>query len=589
MKIFDANIPGLVVEFFTNELSKLHSLDEANEMLESISGIKKFFDTDYDFVEITEKIAIGIYKNPEHDRAEYGDFQTNNILATQITINLLEKGLNPEIIIEPTCGKGNFIIAALATFKDIKQIIGIEIYKPYVWETKFSILEYFLINNTFKKHKIELFHADVFNFEFKKIQNKIFGSNLLIIGNPPWVTNSDLSSLNSKNLPPKTNFKNQNGLDAMTGKGNFDIAEFITLSLLDSFHKTKGDIALLVKNSVIKNVMSYQKSKKFRISSIEKQCINSKKEFNVSVEAALFYCMLNSDSEFDFIELDFYTQKISHRLGWLGDKFVSNISSYLKAQSYDGLSPFEWRQGVKHDCSAFMELERVNGHFTNKLNEDIIIENDLVYGFLKSSDLKNTVIKETRKYTIITQTKIGQETQYIKNSFPKTYDYLQKHLSDFQSRKSIIYKDKPEFSIFGIGDYSFLPFKVAISGLYKTFHFTLVFPQNEKPVMLDDTCYFIGFEKIEYAVYAIILLNSPINQEFLRSITFPDAKRVFTKEVLMRMDMFNLANDCPMKYVNEQLELINSKFNLSLTLNQWYDFIEKMKNVKRNQIALFEK
>ena len=28
------------------------------------------------------------------------------------------------------------------------------------------------------------------------------------------------------------------------------------------------------------------------------------------------------------------------------------------------------------------------------------------------------------------------------------------------------------FSIFGIGDYSFKPYKVAISGLYKTFHFS---------------------------------------------------------------------------------------------------------------------
>ena len=33
------------------------------------------------------------------------------------------------------------------------------------------------------------------------------------------------------NLPRKNNFKNHSGLDAMTGKGNFDIAEFITMSL----------------------------------------------------------------------------------------------------------------------------------------------------------------------------------------------------------------------------------------------------------------------------------------------------------------------------------------------------------------------
>ena len=49
-----------------------------------------------------------------------------------------------------------------------------------------------------------------------------------------------LGSLNSANLPKKTNFKNHSGLDAMTGKGNFDIAEFITIIMLETFQEMKG-------------------------------------------------------------------------------------------------------------------------------------------------------------------------------------------------------------------------------------------------------------------------------------------------------------------------------------------------------------
>ncbi|POO76474.1 hypothetical protein C1T30_42995, partial [Bacillus sp. MBGLi97] len=90
-------------------------------------------------------------------------------------------------------------------------------------------------------------------------------------------------SLNSSNLPKKSNFKNQNGLDAMTGKGNFDIAEYITLMLLDAFQTHNGYLALLVKNSVVKNIVFDQKDKKYRVGEIEKYCIDSKKEFNVSV------------------------------------------------------------------------------------------------------------------------------------------------------------------------------------------------------------------------------------------------------------------------------------------------------------------
>ena len=140
-----------------------------------------------------------------------------------------------------------------------------------------------------------------------------------------------------------------------------------------------------------------------------------------------------------------------------------------------------------------MELDKVNGHYVNGLNEEVKLEDDLVYGLLKSSDLKNTVISQTRKFTIVTQRKVGQETKYIKTQYPKTYRYLIQHQANFDARKSSIYNNKPLFSIFGIGDYSFKPYKVAISGLYKTFHFTLILPQDNKPVMLDDTCYLIGF------------------------------------------------------------------------------------------------
>jgi hypothetical protein len=51
-----------------------------------------------------------------------------------------------------------------------------------------------------------------------------------------------LGSLNSTNLPRKNNFKNHSGLDAMTGKGNFDIAEFITMSLIDTFQSSNGTL-----------------------------------------------------------------------------------------------------------------------------------------------------------------------------------------------------------------------------------------------------------------------------------------------------------------------------------------------------------
>ncbi|MBK8445013.1 MAG: hypothetical protein IPL35_17145 [Sphingobacteriales bacterium] len=588
MRVFEANITHQVSDYLNDNLKNVVSVEKANQKMHEAFGFIHFFDNAEDLQILKETVSI--YQNivSEPDRAEYGDFQTNSELANKVAFHLTTKNISPEIIIEPTCGKGNFIVASLEYFGNIKKVYGIEIYKPYIWESKFSIIDFYLNNPTENKPEILIIHSSVFDFDFKTISKENHTKEILIIGNPPWVTNSKLGSLNSSNLPKKTNFKNHNGLDAMTGKGNFDIAEYITLMMIETFQHQKGNIALLVKNSVIKNIVFDQFTKKYSISEIEKHCIDSKKEFNVSVEASLFYCKLNSNPTFDCAEFDFYNNSNTKlNFGWLADKFVSNIDTYSNAEQIDGKCPFEWRQGIKHDCSSIMELDKVNGHFVNGLKEEIKLESDLVYGILKSSDLKNTVIKETRKHTIVTQKKVGQETNYIKYDFPKTYQYLSEHQDVFNARKSSIYNNKPPFSIFGVGDYSFKPYKVAISGLYKTFHFTLVLPQNEKPVMLDDTCYMLGFDKLEFAVYSLVLLNSETTVQLLQSITFADAKRTFTKDVLMRIDLLELSQIIDKSELQKELNYINEIYNFNLTLDLWCDFINEMKPIENGQMELF--
>lgn len=588
MKILRANINFQTLSFLKDLLDGIASYEIANKKLFETSGIISFFENEIDFQQLINSMnEISQNEEEKPDRTEFGDFQTNIDLANRIVELILKKNIKPDILVEPTCGKGNFILTSLAYFTTIKKIIAVEIYKPYTWEAKFNILNFFLNNPDSPKPGILIINKNVFEFNFKRIANLHSRNNILIIGNLPWVTNSKLSQLNSTNLPKKANEKNQAGLDAITGKGNFDIAESILSTLLNDFHKLNGNIALLLKNIVIKNTLLDQRKKEYNIGKIEKYSIDCKKEFNASVDASLFLCNLNSSPEIKCAEFDFNSMEYKSEFGWVGSKFVSNISCYSKVKEIDGLCQFEWRQGIKHDCNSIMELERVNGHFINNLLEEIKIEEDLVFGFLKSSDLKNTVIKNTRKYTIVTQTKIGLETSYIQHRYPYTYSYLKKNIEYFQNRKSNIYKGKPPFSIFGIGNYSFKPYKVAISGFYKTYHFTLVLPQNNKPVMLDDTCYFIGFDIIDYAVFSILLLNSSITRDFLKSISFLDSKRVFTKDILMRIDLLKLSKILSMSYIKEQLDFINKEHDLNVSLLEWDSFLLKLGKKKEKQLSLF--
>jgi len=526
-----------VISFFEKE--KFTSFKMANAILNDKTGIVVFFESDNDFVQFQQTLKIN-QNIVSESRVEYGDFQTNKKLTESVCNYLKNKYINPEILLEPTCGKGNFILSAIKTFPSLQQIFGIEIQEKYLWSLKFELLEYFLQNPNANKPQINLYHCSVFDFDFKMVKNQINNRNLLVIGNPPWVTNSTLSTLNSKNLPKKSNFKNAKGIDAITGKGNFDIGEFISLKMLDLFANENGNFAFLIKNSVVKNIVFEQKKNKYPISDIEKHTINAKQEFNASVDASLFVCKFNSTPEFTAKELDFYTSKPRVILGWVNNKFASDIEKYTKYQHLDGICPFEWRQGIKHDCAKIMELERIDGGFRNALGEEFELEEDLVYGILKSSDLKEDTIDNSRKYTIITQKRIGEETSQILDRLPKTRAYLHQHKEYFLNRKSSIYNGKPMFSIFGVGDYSFKPYKVAISGLYKQTKFTLIKP-NVTVLLLDDTCYFIGFDTFEEAQKIQNLLNQIETQEFIESFMFTDSKRAITKDLLMRIDLTSVS------------------------------------------------
>lgn len=576
VKFFGANISERVLSFLKCEVTPGMPLSIANDNIHKACGIIDFIKTEEELYQLSNSLVTP-EENEEIDRSEYGDFQTNFELALAAASLIKNKGVLPEVIVEPTCGVGNFILASLHEFETIKFVHAVEIYKPYIYEAQFKIFDFFLNNPDRTTPQIVIHHCNVFDFDFSTIANSHQDRQILLIGNPPWVTNAKLSTLNSINLPEKENFKKHQGLDAITGKGNFDIAEYISLMMLNTFQQRNGYLALLVKSTVIKNILHDQRQNNYRTQTFEKYKIDSKKEFNAAVDAALFVCRINSEPEFICTEYDFYNPSLAQlRFGWVNDKFVSNLDDYLNTNIIDGTSQFIWRQGLKHDCSAIMELDKINGHYINSNNEAVVLEEDLVYGLLKSSDLKSSVINKTRKYTIVTQKKIGQDTSYIETSYPRVFDYLNSNRVKFDSRKSSIYKGKPAFSIFGIGDYSFKAYKVAISGLYKTFHFTLITPQNDKSVMLDDTCYFIGFDNVEFAAYCYCLLNSPYAFHFLKSITFKDAKRIFTKDILMRIDIYKLASAVGFETIKNEITKLNNENALEVNLNRWDAFLEEL-------------
>lgn len=464
---------------------------------------------------------------------DLGDFQTPLPLVHDILSVVMRAGTHWARVLEPTCGRGNFIMGILTLPQIPEEIQGIELQESYAAESRSSMQH---ASTT----AITIHHANIFTMNLQRDLLWNTTGPLLVIGNPPWVTNAELGALESENLPRKSNIKRLAGIDAMTGSSNFDITETIIIKLMRELRDAQPTIALLCKTSVARNIIQFTAEHHLPFSQATIRTIDAQRWFHAAVDACLFTFQILPETYQYGAEIytDLSSRIPSATLTVRENHLISDLLAYHHISHIDGISPLIWRQGIKHDAATVVELTTdYLGHFYNKQGEIVDIEEAYIYPLLKSSDVSGKEKNRPRRYVIVPHQHIGENTRLLANTAPRLWRYLQHHAEAFDKRKSSIYQNQAPFAYFGIGPYSFAPYKVAVSGMYKTPRFRAIGPLAGKPVMLDDTCYFLSCNTAEKAAIIVALLNLPLCQAFLQSVVFWDAKRPITKKVLQRIDL----------------------------------------------------
>jgi hypothetical protein len=463
-------------------------------------------------------------------RVAFGDWQTPQRLAHEVLGVVGRRLRRPRSILEPTCGQGAFLGAAVAAFPTATAL-GFDVCAEHVASAR-----ELLANSA----TIEL--ADFFEVPWERVLDPL-ADPLLIIGNPPWVTNSTLGTLDASNLPRKTNFKRHAGLDAMTGKSNFDISEWMLIRLLELVRERRFTMAMLCKASVARRLMQHVAEMGWRVDG-EVRAIDARAHFSAAVDAVLLHVWSGrsraSSGGSDGVRWAVYTSLSetvpTRTMGVVDGRTLSDVDAYESTRTLEGESEIEWRSGVKHDCANVMELVATGEGWTNGAGQTVELESSHVYPLLKGSDIANGRLVP-RRHVIITQRSLGEDTGMFRESAPLLWKYLHDHREQLDGRKSSIYANQFEFSIFGIGDYSFAPYKVAICGLYKRLVFSVIRPYDGQPVMVDDTAYFLPFDTEQAAEAAALALSSPPAQAFFQARVFWDAKRPINKALLQSLSL----------------------------------------------------
>ncbi len=468
-------------------------------------------------------------------KAEFGDFQTPTALATAVCLRLRADGLNPASFFEPTCGEGSFLKASLEVFPAVRKAVGLEISKVHLSRAKKDLPDW-----------VKLVHQDFFALQWVSLLDEL-PEPILVDGNPPWVTSADLRVLDSGNLPQKSNFQKHSGMDAITGKSNFDVSEWMLIHLAEALQGRRATLAILCKSAVARKTLTHCWKNGIELSKASICEIDAKEHFDANVGACLLIAEFGrsalSKKTCDVFSSLSATQP-TQTIGYQNDVLIADIRRYEHVQHLESSEDtLEWRSGIKHDCSKVMELVLEGSTLKNGLGDIVTLEPTYLYPMLKSSDVAHGRCV-SKRFMIVTQTFVGESTDNIERVAPKTWQYLKAHEAFLGGRSSSIYKGKPPFSIFGVGPYSFSTWKVAISGLYPKLKFTVLGPHQSRPVVLDDTCYFTPCATEDEARVLADALNGPLAMEFLESLIFLDNKRPVTVDLLRRLDKAELAGSC---------------------------------------------
>jgi hypothetical protein len=437
-------------------------------------------------------------------------------------------------IVEPTCGNGAFLEAAAELFGASPKYWGFDSNAEYLEMAR-------VVTARGGAREAGIHKRDFYTINWEQFFSAQL-EPLLVIGNPPWITNAGMGVIGGGNLPAKSNLQRHSGLDAKTGKANFDISEWMLIRLLQALSPKQATIAVLCKTATARKVLRHAWRNSLAIGYASLHLIDAAADFGVSVDACLLYlrCGIAGAEPTATVFRTLALDKPLKTFGLFDGELVSDIDSYRELRDLDGRESRRWRSGVKHDAAQIMEFTRVSGAFVNGLGERYELEDEYVFPLLKSSDLANGRLNPTR-FVLLPQRRVGDATERLRSAAPKVWRYLLDHADQLDKRGSSVYRGRARFSIFGVGEYSFSAAKVAISGLYKNLKFCSLDSVSGKPIVVDDTCYFIPCASKREAEFFAELLNSEAAQRFVSALVFADAKRPVTVDILKRINLQVLA------------------------------------------------
>src|SRR5262249_39750674 len=160
----------------------------------------------------------------------------------------------------------------------------------------------------------------------------------------------------AKNLPQKSNFLEHKGLDARTGKSNFDISESMLIRLIELIRGRSAMLAMLCKTTVARKVLSHVWKRKDCLANLQIRRIDAGASFGAASDS--FPLLAPRGSPQPHPPCRVYRRLCDAQpvttIGFHNNQLIADMSAFDRWKHLEGQDAGRWRSGVKHDCSRVM-------------------------------------------------------------------------------------------------------------------------------------------------------------------------------------------------------------------------------------------
>jgi len=197
-----------------------------------------------------------------------------------------------------------------------------------------------------------------------------------------------------------------------------------------------------------------------------------------------------------------------------------------------GECAYRIRHGLKDDAKAVFSVD-----------DELLarVESTHVYPYLRSKHVVKWGLFGHDRF-LVPQRQAGEDNEAaLAAETPATYDYLEDHRERLVGRGSSWFDSGPFYSLFGLGPYTWAPYKVVWCRLGFKPHFAVVSTVEDpelgrKTVVPGDHCMFVACDDEREAHYLCALLNAAPYQRCLRDLA-GEGKASLSKSVVSSLTL----------------------------------------------------